>query len=268
MKKTSKHKIPNRHLGQNFLINESIKKLIIDSCEIKEHETVLEIGPGEGALTQLLSNKTKSVIAIETDKGLARELDERFKDSNVKIVHHDILKYDFYKLPKDLKLIGNLPYNISTPIITKILNHKSFFTKAYFTVQLEFGKRLAAPINTKDYGAFSCFAQFHASITLLFKIKNTAFWPVPKVQSCFIELIPKKETVLGGQEEKLFFKIIHEAFKQRRKKLINSLLLFMGKEEWMKVFKELKINPEVRAENVGVNQFIALTKKIGRIQNY
>ncbi len=262
MKTIKKKQLPNKHLSQNFLINENIKRRIISSCQINKEETILEIGAGEGALTKLLAQEANKVIAIETDKSLVKKLTSAFKDSNVEILHQDILKLNFKNLPSDIKIIGNLPYNISTPIITKVLQNKNIFTKAYFTVQLEFGKRLAASVNTKNYGSFSCYAQYHSNINLLFKIPNTAFWPAPKVQSCFLELSPKNDQNLTLKEEILLFKIINEAFNQRRKKILNSLSLFKSKEEWIQIFKRLNIKSDSRAENISLESFMNIAKEI------
>ncbi len=253
---------PNKFLSQNFLTDPRIQQRILDAANISKDDTVLEIGPGQGALTKGLLQRAFKVFAVEKDRRLAEELEREFPNTNLKIITQDILKFDFDSLPKGIKIIGNLPYNISTPIITKVLNYKHLFCSAYFTVQWEFGKRLTADINTKDYGSFSCFSQYQAHIDLLFPISNSSFSPAPKVRSCFIRLVPRKKKELTQKEEILFYKILHAAFKQRRKKIVNTLTSFMDKKNWLALLDKLDIDPQSRAENISLPNYIKITKQL------
>jgi len=141
--------IAKKKYGQNFLIDKRIQERIVDACSLDENDTVLEIGPGLGAITELIASKTKQVIAIEKDKTLALNLLEKYKGLNIKIINADILEYPFEKLPKKIKVISNLPYNIATPIIEKMIKFKACFTDLFFTVQLEYGLRIIAKLMTK-----------------------------------------------------------------------------------------------------------------------
>jgi 16S rRNA (adenine1518-N6/adenine1519-N6)-dimethyltransferase len=262
MKQTHRNNKPNKHLGQHFLIDPRIKEKILNHTDIKPSDTVLEIGPGEGALTSELIPLASRVIAVEKDPSLVHTLRGQFTDTSATFIHSDILQMDFTQLPPEMKVIGNLPYNITTPIITKILTHSDKFRAAYFTVQMEFGKRLAAGINTKDYGAFTCFTQYHADVDLLFTISPAAFWPRPKVQSCFLKLTPRKKWKLTPKEEERLFQIIQMAFKQRRKKALNALAPFLKKEEWLKIFLGVGIDREARAENIRLEQYVKMAKTL------
>ena len=253
---------PKKHFGQNFLTDQNVKDKIINACDLKKEDTVLEIGPGKGVLTQSIAPHVKRLIAVETDPTLAPALQEQFKDTNITVVHDDFLKYDLKDIPTGTKVIGNLPYNISTPIIEKILMHRDRFSVFYLTVQWELGLRIAAAPDNKDYGAFSCFVQYYSEPKILFKIKNTAFKPVPKVQSCFLRLNLFQEPKLKCKNEELLFQITRQAFQSRRKNILNSLEKILGKEELTKILGSLKIDSNWRAENVSLENFVALTNAL------
>jgi len=255
---------PKKSLGQNFLINPRVADRIIEECQLREDETVLEIGPGKGALTRVLAPKVQKFIAVEKDDQLAASLQEEFKGTDTEIVHGDILEYPFNSLPEGTKIIGNLPYNIATPIIKAVINARSRISDLYATVQLDFGRRLTARPGTKSYGSFSCFVQYFADVRLLFRIKNTSFQPVPKVQSCFLHFnFPRKPRCRAINED-LLFRIIRASFSQRRKNIRNALSAIFGKEEIGLLLQKSKIDPESRAENVSLKEFIALADRVDR----
>ena len=207
-----------KHLGQNFLVDGNMQKRIIAACDLKQDDIVLEIGPGRGALTKPISGKVSKVYAVETDGQFCEDLRDQFDSPTprVTIIHADFLKYDLKKIPSHppfskggrgdflLKVVGNLPYNISTPIIEKLLAHRSLFRDLFLTVQLEFGQRLAAKPHSKAYGALSCFVQYYCDVKILFKIPNTSFRPVPKVTSCFIRLSLRAPSRKAKNEDRLF----------------------------------------------------------------
>ena len=253
---------PKKYLGQNFLVDPNIRQKIVSSCELKPTDIILEIGPGRGALTKMIAPLVKETIAIEKDKDLIDPLKEEFKNTNVTIVHADILKYPFLNLPFHVKAVGNLPYNIATAVIEKLLLHREHFDGCYLTVQLEHANRLTARPHTKDYGSFSCFVQYYAEIKKLFRIKNTAFWPAPKIQSCFIKMIPFKEAPFKTLDERFLFKVIQKAFNQRRKTIRNSLSKLIDKENLLPALKTLHISPQSRAENLSLQDFIDIADLI------
>ncbi len=250
--------IPKKSLGQNFLINSNIAERIISACNIKPTDVVLEIGPGKGALTCGLSQQSKHVYAIEKDKELAERLKHDLKNTNVTVINADILKYSFHKLPQEINVIGNLPYNIATPIIKKIIDHKDKLSKAHITVQLEYGQRIVAKPNSKSYGALSCYVQYYADVKLLFKMRNSAFQPIPKVQSCFLCLDFLKKREHQAKSEDLLFRIIHSCFGQRRKTIGNSLAGALAKEKIQPLLQTLQINPKLRAENLSLEEYIRM----------
>ena len=257
--------VPKKQLGQHFLIDWHVTGKIISACQLKPDDIVLEIGPGLGVLTRKIASLVKKVIAIETDRSLCEELRREATNSNLEVIHADFLKYNFDLLPQKLKVIGNLPYYISSPIVTRLLNDRFFFSSIFITVQLEFGQRLCAKVDTKDYSALSCFVQYFADVKMFFKIKNTAFKPVPKVDSCFIRLIPHEHPPHKANDEGLLFKIIRGAFQQRRKTLPNTLSGFIERERLFPILESLKIDPKSRPENLSVKDFVDLVNAVGEI---
>jgi len=251
-------------LGQNFLVDPNIIKKILKYADIKNSEHILEIGPGKGALTEHLSNLAKSVTAIEKDDRLAKHLKDHFQSSNVTINHADVLKVSFSNIKSKHKLIGNLPYNIATPIIEKAITYRNKFTSMYFTIQLEHAQRLVAKPISKDYGSLSCYIQYYTEPKILFKIKNTVFRPIPKVTSCFIELCIKQKPTLVVRDENLLFKITKTAFQQRRKTILNSLSPILNKGELLDIFHKCEISPKARAEQLSLNQFVKCANEIFR----
>jgi len=259
--------IPKKRLGQNFLINTTIQEKIISSCDLKPTDVVLEIGAGKGALTEAIAKQVNHVYAIETDEGLVKYLEQNLTQKNISVIHADILHYSFKSLPNNIKVIGNLPYNIASPIIEKVLLNRKQFTSLYMTVQLEFGKRLLAKPHTKDYGSLSCFIQYYTQGKMLFKIKNSAFYPIPKVQSCFLCLKilsdPKKKLI----NEKYLFQIIRQAFGQRRKTIQNSLQPLCAKNDLLTILTSIQIDPRSRAENLSLEDYIRLADRLIKKNN-
>ncbi|MDP8266713.1 MAG: 16S rRNA (adenine(1518)-N(6)/adenine(1519)-N(6))-dimethyltransferase RsmA [Candidatus Aceula meridiana] len=258
MKKLSSAIKPKKRFGQNFLINPHIVNKIILACDLKSSDSIVEIGPGKGALTGHIAPKVKNLFAIEKDKVLAKELSGNLENKNITFYNADFLKFNLESLGKRLKVVGNIPYYISSPIIEKIINNRNFIDSAFIMVQLEFGKRLVASPHSKDYGSLSCFIQYYYKPSLLFKIKNTSFYPHPKVQSCFMRLDPVEDSSLKAKDEKLLFQIIRQAFQQRRKTLRNSLAALLKIRNSQDVFEKLNIDPRLRAENLFLKDFIRI----------
>jgi len=251
-----------KNLGQNFLADKHIQQKIIQACDLKSEDVVVEIGPGQGVLTRLIAPHVKRLICVETDRDLIGPLRMSFPNvligNPVEIIHADFLKWDMSHLPDGIKVIGNIPYYISTPIIEKLIEDRTKLSAAFLTVQLEFGGRLTAKAGGKDYGSLSCFVQYYADIKMLFKIKNTCFKPVPKVDSCFLRLMMRSQPEELASDEEFLFELIQKAFQQRRKTIVNSLKGLVGKEKLEESLERLGINPNARPENLTLSNYVGL----------
>jgi 16S rRNA (adenine1518-N6/adenine1519-N6)-dimethyltransferase len=271
----------NKNLGQHFLVNEVIQNRIIEACRIKPEDTVLEIGSGLGALTGHLVEHARHVFAVETDPRMIDALKDRFAcaislqdegpqanqktglaaSGRLTIVPADILYWDMSRLTAPVKVVGNLPYNISTPIMERLIRYRNIFRECFLTLQWEFGQRIAADCHTKSYGAFSCFVQYYADVKILFKIRNTAFRPVPKVLSCFCHLRFRNPT-LAAINEDFLFTIIRQAFQQRRKKITNALASKIDAETLTRILTELKLSADSRAENISWKDYVRISNSL------
>lgn len=257
------HIKPKKSLGQNFLIDKNIQKKIIESCGLKTSDVVLEIGAGKGELTGLISDKVDIVYALEIDPCLCSILKDKFKDNRrAKIVNQDILEFNlkrhFAKCKDKIKVIGNIPYYITTPIIEYLLRFKAKINSVFITVQKEFARRIIARPGSKDYGAFSCFVQYYTEPKVIFQIKKTCFLPAPEVDSCFLKMNIRQGLVLSRKQEKLLFKIVRSAFNQRRKTLRNSLNGVIPAQKLNTFFSNYNICRDIRPEKLSLNDFINL----------
>jgi 16S rRNA (adenine1518-N6/adenine1519-N6)-dimethyltransferase len=242
-------------------VDPRLRQKIIQSCDLRKEDVVLEIGPGTGLLTQTIAEKVRKVFAVEKDDRLAWDLKRRLGGTNISVLHADVLEYPFEKLPDGMKVIGNLPYNIATPIIAKIFRYRGKFEVFYMTVQWEYGSRMAAGPHSKDYGSLSCFVQYYAEVKKLFKIPPGAFSPPPKVQSCFLRL-EMKEPPLPADSEEWLFKVIRSCFNQRRKMIQNSLSSLLPKKEIDAILQELTIDSRLRAEDIGLEDYVRLANRM------
>ncbi len=254
-----------KRLGQNFLVDKKYLKQIIDSCNITKADSVLEIGSGMGALTEPLSLICKRLIAVELDKGLCAILKRRFvNDRNVEVVCADILKYSLqlkaYSL--QLKIIGNLPYYITSPVITYLIDNRKYIESAFITIQKEVAERLVARPGKKTYGSLSCFVQFYCKPKILLHIPKRAFYPQPAVESTLVELKFLKKPPVEVRDETLFFKIVKAAFNKRRKTILNALSssnqLKLDKEKIAKVLSNSAIDPSRRGETLSLEELASL----------
>ena len=257
-------------LGQNFLNDQRVLNKIVEGCDFTPQDTVVEIGPGKGSLTRLLASRLKTLYAIEYDRGLLPALHTEFDNSNVQIIHSDFLKWNFKGVPAPIKVIGNIPYYISTSIIEHLLEHRVHITEAFLTVQKEFGERLAAKPGGppalradrpggKDYGSLSCFVQYYADVKVLFKIKNTCFTPPPKVDSCFVRLAFHPKPVYQPKDEQKMFTVIRTAFAQRRKTIVNALSPLAGKDALSAVLTRLGLSPQARPETLSLQNYVDIS---------
>ncbi len=264
---------PKRSLGQNFLINAGILEKIVSAAELSLNDTVLEIGPGTGNLTKPLSEKAGQVIAIEKDPRLIEELHEKFKNTNVTIIEGDILKLDIEKLFEncklkiencDYKVIANIPYYITSNLLRTIFEKWPRPKLIVLTIQKEVAQRIVAKPPNMSLLALS--VQFYAEPKIIGYISRGSFRPMPKVDSAIIRLTPLQgplsEARLRGSEK--FFKVAKAGFSGKRKQLINNLSKNFGiiRGDLLKAFKEVGIEPDVRAENLSLEQWLTLSKKI------
>ncbi len=252
---------PKKSLGQNFLVNPHFQEKMIAACELAPEDVVLEIGPGKGVLTRPIAQRVRKVLAVEKDDYLAARLEQDFAGTNVTIEHADILEYPFEQLSAPMKVVGNLPYNIATPIIEKVLTFRHKFAAFYMTVQLEYGNRIVAKPGSKEYGSLSCFVQYYARARKVFKIPPSAFSPAPKVDSCFLSLRMRHEPADKAHDEEFLFKLIRACFSQRRKTIRNSLAAVYGKGETEKLLAELGIDPRLRAEDLSLEDYVRLARQ-------
>jgi 16S rRNA (adenine1518-N6/adenine1519-N6)-dimethyltransferase len=248
--------MPKKYLGQNFLFDPSILHRIIEAADIKHNDTVVEIGPGPGTLTKILAGVAKKIIAIELDYELYKKLRDELKEfKNIELIHSDALKYPYEEL-EPFKVVANIPYYITTPIIFRLIDARKNLKSMTLTIQKEVAQRIVGKPNTKDYGVLSIAVQYYGEPKLKFVIPKGAFRPVPKVDSAVIhiEMFDKPRVIVT--DEKLFFRIVKTAFAQRRKMLSNSL------KSISKDIKEVLINagvdPNRRAETLSIEEFARL----------
>ena len=242
---------------------------IADALSIKPGETVLEIGPGTGALTGPLLERGAHVIAVEKDAALARELEKKFADAPLRVLVKDILQLDLrdLKSPSVLKVAGNIPYYITSPIIEWLISQRKCVSQTVLTVQWEVARRLAAEPGGKDWGSLSIFLRYYANVEFLRKIDKSCFFPVPKVHSGVIRLTFLGRPRFTLTDESLFFSLVRRAFQKRRKTLLNALEAPESqeptKETLRQAFSQLDIDPRRRPETLSLDEWAALSEALG-----
>lgn len=267
-----------KNFGQNFLIDSNILENIVESAGITKEDCVLEIGPGIGSLTQFLAEKAKKVIAVEIDKHLIPILEQTVGEyENVEIRNQDILKTNIDDIienennGKHIKVVANLPYYITTPIIMDLLENHRKVESITVMVQKEVAERMQAQFGCKDYGALSVAVQYYCEVNKNMIVPPCCFMPKPKVSSAVITLHLRKEPILKGVNEKLFFHIVKCAFGQRRKTLLNSIYnqgqLNISKEELSNIIVSVGLDEKVRGESLSLEQFGNLTNEIEKSNN-
>ncbi len=249
--------IPRKRFGQNFLRDESVIEAITRSVLPTAADHLVEIGPGEGALTQALIGSGCTLDAIELDRDLRTRLLAAFSTHPRFTLHSaDALAFDFWGLrieAEHLRIVGNLPYNISTPLIFRLLDHADLIIDMHFMLQLEVVERLAASPGSKDWGRLGVMAQFQCQVEHLFDVPPEAFYPPPKVQSAVVRLTPRSH--LPSVKRAALAKVVTQAFAQRRKTLRNNFKGVLEDRE----FEALHIDPSARAETLSIEDFIAIT---------
>lgn len=265
----------NKSLGQNFLISNEVVEKIVDCSNISKDDLVIEIGPGLGTLTKELLEKAGKVVAIELDKKMLFILKDRFSlYHNFSLINKDVLKVDLNKLIKEekekngfkrAKIVANLPYYITTPIIMKLLEEKLDLESITVMIQKEVADRLVAIPGEKDTGAITYSVYYYSEAESVLEVPNNSFIPEPEVTSKVIKLNIRKETPVEVKSRKVMFRIIKCAFMQRRKTLLNALVnakVFLNKEEGLKILKELNLDENIRAEKLNLQNFADITNKI------
>ncbi len=270
-----KYKIKaNKSLGQNFLIDDAAIEDIVGGANIGKDDLVIEIGPGLGSMTALLVERAKKVICVELDKKMIKILNDRFiAYDNIELINEDVLKLDLNSLIKeekeknqikDVKIVANLPYYITTPIIMKLLEENLDIESITVMIQKEVADRLIEIPSGKNTGAITYTVYYYCESEKIREVENTCFIPMPEVTSEVINLKLRKEPAVKVKDKKVFFNIIKSAFMQRRKTLLNALVntgVFKSKEEAAEILRKLNLREDIRAEKLTIEDF-------ARICNY
>ncbi|MDD5042837.1 MAG: 16S rRNA (adenine(1518)-N(6)/adenine(1519)-N(6))-dimethyltransferase RsmA [Candidatus Omnitrophica bacterium] len=261
---------PKKSLGQNFLTDKNVQNKIIGACALHKEDVVLEIGAGKGDMTRRLAEEAGKVYSIEIDKGLIPVLEENLKDfPNCVILNKDILKFDINRFREEcspqrkIKVVGNIPYYISTPIIERLIACRGAVDSAFITVQKEFARRVCAGAGSKDYGSFSCFVRYYAQTCILFEIKRGSFVPVPGVDSSLLKFVFRTVPPVKVEQEDKLFKLIRGAFGQRRKTLKNSLSGLVDPVVLEDFLAREGIDRRARAEELTLENFAGLGRYAG-----
>ena len=255
----------NKRLGQHFLIDQNIVRKIVAAAALTPDETVVEIGPGRGILTDALSQVARRVIAIEIDPELYGLLQARQSEwKNVELIRADALIYPFETLPAGV-VVANLPYYISTPLLFKFLEHRRRFSRLVLMLQNEVADRLVAKAGSSEYGVLSVMTQYAAEVKKAFRVSANCFRPRPEVGSAVAVLRPKPQALLSPREEPGFAAVVKAAFAHRRKTLVNSLR-DEGYEVAMvnEAVGAMRLVPTVRAETLTLEQFMELSGRLAR----
>ncbi len=278
---------PKKQLGQNFLVNPEILKIILEAGELTNTDTVIEIGAGLGCLTEVVARYAKRVIAVEIDTLLYKALKARFgaawrRDEvpsplqksahpSVQLLNADILKLELatllsHEAPTTFKVIANLPYSITTPILWKLLEHHKQIHSCVLMMQREVAERIVAGPGGKDYGALTIGITYHAEAELIATLPPENFYPAPKVDSALLKLTMREKPKVVVENEQLFFNVVRTAFRTRRKMLKNSLVRgrFASAEVLVTIFEELGIAPQRRAETLDITEFAALANALAQ----
>ena len=260
-----------KSFGQNFLTDTNILQKIVDTAEVDEQVNVIEIGPGIGALTEFLAERAAEVMAFEIDHRLVPILADTLRDfDNVTVVNEDILKVDLaqhiqnFKNPDlPIKVVANLPYYITTPILMHLIESGIPFSEFVVMMQKEVADRISAQPNTKAYGSLSIAVQYYMTAKVAFIVPRTVFVPAPNVDSAILKMVRRPEPAVAVEDEKFFFKVSKASFTHRRKTLWNNLTGYFGKSEEVKdkltkALDQAGLSPSVRGEALSLAEFASL----------
>lgn len=260
----SQHKARKR-FGQNFLIDHGIIRDIVRSVHPKKEDLIVEIGPGKGAITQLLADSCDNLSVIELDRDLVPWLKVKFEQHpNFQLFQADALQFDFAQLIKNgqpLRIVGNLPYNISTPLIFHLLTYANRVQDMHFMLQKEVVKRMAAQAGDSAYGRLSIMVQYYCAVEDLFDVPPTSFDPAPKVDSAIVRLTPHVQLPHVANNIKSLETLVNVAFQQRRKTLRNSLKQLLTAEQ----METLPVNLQLRPEEISLPEYVAMSNLLGEL---
>jgi 16S rRNA (adenine1518-N6/adenine1519-N6)-dimethyltransferase len=262
---------PRKRFGQNFLVREDLAERIVEHCHLREDDVVVEIGPGAGALTPLIARHVRQVVAVEKDTGLVELLREELAETpRVEIVEGDFLEFDLaaaaaaHGVPR-LAVVGNIPYNITTPVLEHIIASRAAVRSAVLMVQQEYAQRLAAAAGTPEYGSITLFVRYHALLEPLLTVRAGAFWPRPDVDSMLVRFFLRERPPVEVPSESLLFRIVRGSFQMRRKQLSNTLEASLGiaKAAAEGLCRAAGIDPRRRGETLTLDEFAKLAREAG-----
>ncbi len=260
---------PTKKLGQNFLTDKTVINRILDSAALDSKDVVIEVGPGKGALTGRIATIVKNVYAIEKDNFLFGELNNKYASlSNLTLINEDALRTDFKTFegnPK-IKFIANLPYNITSPMLSRLTENRDLFSNIIIMIQKEVGDRIASEPGNKTYGSLSVLIQTFFNVTRLFTVPPGSFKPKPKVDSVVIKLVPTQTHCDLIKDINLYSRVVKSSFSSRRKMINNSLKSEFNKEEIEISLSNSEISGKRRAETMEVSEFIRLANNIYELQ--
>ncbi len=247
--------IAKKRFGQNFLTDQSVINSLVEAISPKVDDLMVEIGPGLGALTKPLLKRLTLLHVVEVDRDIISWMQNEYSKNSIQIHNADALKFDFSSLGKHIRVTGNLPYNISTPILFHLLDNISHITDMHFMLQKEVVERMVAEPSTAAYGRLSVMLQYRLQMEYLFTVPPEAFDPAPKVESAFVRCVPHAALPYVAKDETLFSQVVLAAFGQRRKTLRNTLKNILNDAG----FEQLGIDSQLRAENLHVSDFVKIT---------
>jgi len=261
-----------KSFGQNFLTDTNILQKIVDTAEIDKNVNVIEIGPGIGALTEFLAENAAEVVAFEIDERLVPILEDTLRDhDNIKVINEDVLKADLQTRVKEfknpnlpIKVVANLPYYITTPILMHLIESKIPFAEFVVMMQKEVAVRISAEPNTKAYGSLSIAVQYYMSAKVAFVVPRTVFVPAPNVDSAILKMTRREQPLVEVKDEDFFFRVSKISFVHRRKTLWNNLTSHFGKSEEVKAkleqaLENANIKPSIRGEALSIPDFARLS---------
>lgn len=256
--------VAKKRFGQNFLTDQGVINSLVEAINPQVNQVIVEIGPGLGALTKPLLAKIEHLHVVEIDRDIVAWMQTEYAKpayaKNTLSIHNvDALKFDFSSLSTSLRVTGNLPYNISTPILFHLLDNVSHITDMHFMLQKEVVERMVAQPSTPAYGRLSVMLQYYLAMEYLITVPPEAFDPAPKVESAFVRCVPHATLPFVANDTALFYKVVLAAFGQRRKTLRNTLKGLLDDAG----FVALDINPQLRAENLSVAEFVAISNYLG-----
>jgi 16S rRNA (adenine1518-N6/adenine1519-N6)-dimethyltransferase len=247
--------LAKKRFGQNFLEDQAIINQLITSINPIAEDIMVEIGPGLGAMTQPLIKKLNHLHVVEIDRDIIKWMEGFYPKDKITIHNSDVLKFDFGQIGPHIRVVGNLPYNISSPILFRLLENTQQIIDMHFMLQKEVVERMVAEPSSSEYGRLSVMLQYRLSMEYLFTVPPEAFNPAPKVDSAFVRCIPYNVLPYPADDERLFAKVVTSAFGQRRKTIRNTLKEFLTDDD----FKKLAIDSQLRAENLSLEHYVTIS---------